>query len=92
MYYGSKDNNRDIQYSNTLFKDNNYSSSFELKEDDIAKRTEIKHIKGDIVVNTTTQTNLVIGHIDNDVSIDTTKKSTGNRANYSYLGGLPIYL
>ena len=91
-YYTDKDNNRDIKYGDTIIKDNYYSFTFELKEDGVDKRTEIKHIKGDIVTNTTTQDNLVIGHIDNDVSLSTTKKSTGNRANYSYLGGPPIYL
>ena len=91
-YYENNDNNRDIQYGDIIFEDNYYSFTFELKEENITKRTEINHIKGDIVINTTTQNNLVIGHLDNDVSLSTTKKSTGNRANYSYLGGPPIYL
>ena len=49
-----------------------YSMNYEVKlhsnaEDNIDAYFKTKHIKADIVINTTDETNKVIGHIDNDV-------------------------
>lgn len=81
-YEISKDNNRDLKYADSLFKDDYYSFTFRLK--DFALHDNLTHIKGDIVVNTTTQDNIVIGHIDNDVDMPKEKVPTGNTAKYNF--------
>jgi len=53
-------------------------------ENSIDNRNDISHIKADIVMNTTTENNVVIGHIDQDISMSTVKKPTGNYAQYNY--------
>ena len=68
-------NNMKFDLQDTLFKDDIYYFDFELRENSISNRQDISHIKGDIVVNTTTQNNVVIGHIDSDINLDHTKKN-----------------
>lgn len=74
--YNTKDgNNINFKSYDALFKDDIYYFSFELLENSVPNRQDISHIKGDIVVNTTTQDNVVIGHVDSDINLDHTKKN-----------------
>lgn len=74
-YNKNAGDNMKFDLQDTLFKDDIYYFNFELKEHTISNRKDISHIKGDIVVNTTTQNNVVIGHIDSDINLDHTKKN-----------------
>lgn len=54
----------------TLFKDYQFEFSFRLTDlDKVNRATNSYHVKGDIVVNTTTENNLVIGHVDADAPV-----------------------
>lgn len=70
-------NNGDFKYLNSMLKDDYYIFNFKLKDKNFHDSNSISHIKADIVVNTTTQDNIVIGHIDDDISMSTAK--TNNR-------------
>ena len=41
------------------------------------ERQSVNHIAGDIVVNTTTQENVVVGHIGSDISCNKIEESNG---------------
>lgn len=79
-----EDNNGDIAYNDMMIKNNWYSMTWTYKEHTIDNRNDISHIKADIVMNTTTENNVVIGHIDQDISMSTVKNLTGNTAKYNF--------
>lgn len=62
---------------NSLVKDYQYEGMVILKDVNAVDRLSINHIKADIVVNTTTQDNIVVGHIDSDISCDKLEESNG---------------
>lgn len=72
-YETSKDNNADLKYNNMFLKNNYYSFKLKLADVKFNDPNSLNHIKGDIVINTTTQDNVVIGHIDNDINVKTGK-------------------
>ncbi|WP_346661719.1 hypothetical protein [uncultured Methanobrevibacter sp.] len=61
----------------SLIKEYQYEGKVTLDDVNTVNRLSVNHIKGDIVVNTTTQNNLVVGHIDSDVSCDKLQESNG---------------
>ena len=63
----------------SLVKENQYQGRVLLKDVNTVDRLSVNHIKGDIVVNTTTQNNIVVGHIDNDISCDKLSESSSPR-------------
>lgn len=79
-----EDNNADIAYNDMMIKNNYYTMTWKYTENSIDNRNDISHIKADIVMNTTTENNVVIGHIDQDISMSTVKKPTGNYAQYNF--------
>lgn len=73
------DDNVYLNYGDALLKDFYYS--FYINLNDVGKNhnpNDINHIKADIVINTTTQDNIVIGHIDDDISSNTAKIINSN--------------
>ena len=72
-YEIDKDNNGDFKYNNMFLKNNYYSFKLKLADVKFNDPNSLSHIKGDIVINTTTQDNIVIGHIDNDVKVKSDK-------------------
>ena len=83
-YYDNVEDNLEFKKTKNLEKDNYYGFYCKLIEHSVPNRDNIKHIKADIMVNTTTEDNIVIGHIDHDVSMSTVKNPTGNTAQYNY--------
>ena len=72
-YDKDKANNGDFKYLNSFLKDDYYIFTVKLKDTKFYDSNSISHIKADIVVNTTTQDNIVIGHIDDDISMSTAR-------------------
>lgn len=73
QYEINEDNNADLKYHEMFLKDNYYSFTVKLADVKFNDYNSLKHMKADIVINTTTQDNIVIGHIDNDININTAK-------------------
>lgn len=77
-YENNENDNILLSQFNTLSKDYLYTFYFKFKVEkeglNHSQNSEalqsIKHIKADIVIDTTTESNVVIGHIDNDVSFE----------------------
>lgn len=72
-YHKSYADNKEFDIAKSLLKGSRYIFFCELLEDSVPNRKDISHIKADVMINTGTQDNVVIGHIDSDVSIDTAK-------------------
>ena len=71
---GDKENWGSFKFNpkNTYLQDKNYNLQISKTLKNTGKTLDdyctIKHIKADIVMNTTDETNKVIGHIDNDIT------------------------
>lgn len=70
-------NNIAITDFKSFVKDDQYEGMVILQDSSAVDRQFINHITGGIVVNTTTQDNIVVGHIDSDISCDKIEESNG---------------
>lgn len=83
-YYDDVEDNLEFKITKNFEKDNYYKFYCKLIEHSVPNRDNIKHIKADIMVNTTTEDNIVIGLIDNDVTMSSVKSPTGKYAQYNF--------
>lgn len=69
LQYSENDaNNANYKYHDSFFKDDLYIFKFFLEDTSRRPASEINHINADIYMDTTTESHILIGKLDNDIT------------------------